>query len=130
MQLRLLDKRHGDRNTLLSSRWEGLFFHRRMSAIHPGSLNHRLRHHATDTSMYQASPFATSLRYHRSRAEPTHAVVLTSSRFAPVKPSCFELGRIDFLLSDMRRAPRPSFCADLLLHCPIRCTLARFTGNL
>ena len=58
MQIRLLYKRYGERDTQLSRRWKGLPFHRRMSAIHPGSINHRLRHHATDTSMYQASPFA------------------------------------------------------------------------
>lgn len=52
MQIRLLYKLRGERDTHLSSRREGLSFHRRMSGIHPGSINHRLRHHATDTSVY------------------------------------------------------------------------------
>lgn len=74
--------------THLSSRWEGLSFHRRMSAIPPGSINYRLRHYATETSMYKLLRLYTSLRCHRSRGrrQPTHIAVLTSPRFAPVKP--------------------------------------------
>lgn len=85
MQIRLPYKRRG--HVRVHSRWEGLSFHRRMSAIHPGSINHRLRHHATDTSMHQASPSVTSLRHHRAKVEPTHAAVSPSSRFVSVEPT-------------------------------------------
>jgi len=49
----------------------------------------------------------TSLRYHRSKAEQKHAAVLTSFRFAPVKPSRASTPRSTVWLSRHKIPERP-----------------------